>query len=180
MRKVLKSSLYVEKLWKNGRGTTREIIVWPEDSGDQFLWRISLADLKDTGAFSLYPEMKRILVVLEGKEIELSHTGNHLTLPLLTPYSFDGSLAVNAKVKAPGRDFNLMLRKNMARGKVTVHSGKNTLMVTTQFLGIFSTGNFLVDEESIEGNDFFFLANEKEQTITVDGLGKYLIVEIDL
>ena len=112
MRKVLKSSHYAKKLWKNGLGTTQEIIAWPEGSGDQFTWRISLADLRDSGAFSLYPEMDRILVVLEGKEIGLSYSGKKLTLPLLTPYSFDGAVEMHADVKAIGRDFNLMLRKN--------------------------------------------------------------------
>ena len=180
MRKVLKSSLYVKRPWKNRLGTTQEIIVWPEGAEDKFTWRISLADLKDSGAFSVYPDMDRILVVLEGKEIELSHAGNHLALPPMTPYPFDGALEVFAGISVPGRDLNLMMRKNMARGKITVLSGKNTIKVTPHFLGIFSTGKLLVDGESLDGNDFFFLSEERDKAITVDGLEKYLLVEIDL
>lgn len=179
MRKVMKSSLYERRPWKNGRGTTQEIIVWPEGAGDQFTWRISLADLKDSGAFSVYPEMNRILVVIEGKEIELTSDGNNLTLPLMTPHSFDGARETHSEVKAIGRDFNLMLRKGKATGKITVHSGRRTFQVTTRFFGVFSTETFQVDDDVINGNDFFLVSDENNKAIRVESREKYLIIEIN-
>ncbi len=124
--------------------------------------------------------MDRILVVIEGKEIELSSDGKKLTLPLLTPHSFDGAGETHAEVKAIGRDFNLMLRKGRATGKITVHAGRKSFQVKTRFLGVFSTEELRVDDVNLDKNDFILLSEEKGKAISVDGPGKYLIIEIDV
>lgn len=42
--------------WKNGRGETTEIAVWPEGAGLQdFGWRLSMAGVSEHGAFSAFP-----------------------------------------------------------------------------------------------------------------------------
>ncbi|MES2526435.1 MAG: HutD family protein [Bdellovibrionota bacterium] len=178
MRKLLPSSHYQSRPWKNGLGTTQEILVWPEGSGDQFDWRISIADLKVSGPFSLYPGIERLLVILEGQEVILTQNNMSTPLPLMTPFIFDGNIPTSAEVKAIGKDFNLMLRKGKASGKISVRSGLTEFRIQTRFAGVFSTEIFSVDEETFQMNDFFLISEEKERTITVDG-PRYLFIEID-
>jgi uncharacterized protein len=54
--------------WKNGGGVTREVAAWPEGAGfDDFLWRVSMAEVAADGPFSVFPGVDRILAVLEGR-----------------------------------------------------------------------------------------------------------------
>ncbi len=170
MRKVLTSSQYLKKPWKNGQGTTQEIMVWPPGSNDQFVWRMSIADLKESGAFSLYPEYNRILVLIEGASVGIDQSGVQSELPLLTPFAFDGGINIYAHVKVPGRDFNLMLRKGMASGSVNCESGKKDFGIHSDFFAVLNS----------EDDSLTIWENEKGKTITVDGPSRYLIIQIDV
>ncbi len=53
--------------WKNGGGRTAEILAMPEGAGlDGFDWRISTAEVAQSGPFSLFAGLDRWLTVLEG------------------------------------------------------------------------------------------------------------------
>ena len=55
--------------WKNGRGTTTELALWPPDSnfeGGEFDWRLSIAPVDEPGPFSSFPGVERILTVTQG------------------------------------------------------------------------------------------------------------------
>src|SRR5579864_4206574 len=60
--------------WKNGRGSTSEIAVFPADAslaaGD-FLWRVSMAEVKADGDFSCFPGYERSLLLASGGGMEL-------------------------------------------------------------------------------------------------------------
>ena len=61
--------------WKNGRGATEELALWPRDSRfeqDDFEWRISKAVVDESGPFSMFPGFERILVVLRGDNPRMS------------------------------------------------------------------------------------------------------------
>lgn len=49
--------------WKNGGGTTREIARFPPDQ-DEYLFRVSNAEVTSNGPFSLFPRYDRILLLL--------------------------------------------------------------------------------------------------------------------
>ena len=56
--KLLGPADYKLMLWKNGRGTTRELAVSPADSaldGKLFAWRVSIADVESDCEFSPFP-----------------------------------------------------------------------------------------------------------------------------
>ncbi|MDE2195603.1 MAG: HutD family protein, partial [Gammaproteobacteria bacterium] len=60
--------------WKNGRGTTRELAVFPADSalnGKPFAWRVSIADVESDCEFSPFPGYDRSLMLTEGAGMEL-------------------------------------------------------------------------------------------------------------
>lgn len=170
MRKVLSSSDYLRKPWKNGQGTTQEIMVWPPGFSDQFVWRLSLADLKESGAFSLYPEYERVLILIEGASVDLVQSGLRSELSLMTPLAFDGGLNTYAYVKVPGRDFNLMMKKGMASGSVTCETGRKDFTIHSDFFGVLN----------LEDDSLTWWEDEKGKTITVDGPARYLIIKIDV
>lgn len=103
--------------WKNGRGTTLELCVWPDDAafarGD-FDVRVSKAAVVEDGPFSTFPDFDRILVVTSGAGLELTHGDDRARVRLrpLEPHRFPGDVATHATLLA-GRvdDFNVMTRR---------------------------------------------------------------------
>lgn len=109
--------------WKNGGGITRELYSYPTaTSFDAFLWRVSIADVAQSGAFSAFPGVDRVITLLEGDGMTLlaDHGGRALLMPL-QPYRFRGEEKISVQLERAGcRDFNLMLRRGAATGEVNV------------------------------------------------------------
>ena len=96
--------------WRNGGGTTRELLAWPATGEWQV--RISVADIEADGPFSAYPGVERWFTVLQGTGVELTLDGTAQRLHRGdAPLQFDGAAAVNCRlIDGPTRDLNLMLR----------------------------------------------------------------------
>lgn len=110
--------------WKNGLGRTREIAVHPPEAGmDDFLWRVSVAEVDSAAPFSSFPGIDRVIVLLDGAgfAMTLDDVRTHaLTVPH-APFAFPGEAKVTvALAGGPTRDFNLMLRRGRVRGCVEV------------------------------------------------------------
>ncbi|MBK9607139.1 MAG: HutD family protein [Betaproteobacteria bacterium] len=66
MIRLLHPLAYRAQPWKNGGGTTTEIAVHPEGAGwDDFLWRIGIADIRQSGPFSSFPGIDRSILLLD-------------------------------------------------------------------------------------------------------------------
>lgn len=55
--------------WRNGGGTTQELLVWPQPEGWQL--RVSVARIDHDGPFSAFPGVRRWFTVLEGAGVAL-------------------------------------------------------------------------------------------------------------
>lgn len=99
-----------EQRWKNGGGSTRELLAAP--SGDDWRWRVSVAEIEADGPFSAYPGVERWIALVEGEGIELDFGGRtQRRLQGHTPLRFDGARAPSCKLlSGPTTDLNLMLR----------------------------------------------------------------------
>ena len=100
--------------WKNGGGLTREVAVHPPGSalGD-FGWRISIAEVRAAGTFSVFPGVERQLAILAGN-LRLSIQGRDaLSLsPGSPPLSFPGDVPADAEpLGTPVTDLNVMTRR---------------------------------------------------------------------
>jgi environmental stress-induced protein Ves len=110
--------------WKNSLGSTREIAVQPSAAGsDDFLWRVSIAEVDSAAPFSRFPGIDRQIALLDGNGFTMTLDDGRvhpLTTPF-APFAFAGEagVAVNL-VDGPTRDFNLMVRREHARGEVLV------------------------------------------------------------
>ena len=87
---------HTEMPWANGGGTTFEVARFPQ-SGD-LDWRVSLAEVKEDGPFSVLSEIDRTLILLEGVSVTLSSTDQVIELKELDPYSFPGETLFNCKL----------------------------------------------------------------------------------
>jgi uncharacterized protein len=125
--------------WKNGGGTTREIACSPIGAGlGEFDWRVSVADVKIDGAFSIFENIDRIIVLLEGAGMQLvgveGETVHSLTR-LGHPFEFNGETPLSAKlVNGGSRDFNVMTRRGTHRA--ALESIENTCVRALQDHGI--------------------------------------------
>jgi uncharacterized protein len=110
--------------WRNGSGTTTEIAIHPPGAGlDEFLWRVSIAEIGGSGPFSTFAGYDRTLVQIEGAPLTLSHDGGpgH-RLELLRPYRFAGEITTHCTLETPpARDLNVMVRRARASAEVSVH-----------------------------------------------------------
>lgn len=100
--------------WRNGGGTTRELLAWPA-AGDWQV-RISVADIEADGPFSAFPDVERWFTVLQGTGVELTVDGRvHRLQRGDAPLRFGGAAETACRlIDGPTRDLNLMLRQ--ARG----------------------------------------------------------------
>lgn len=96
--------------WRNGGGSTRELLAWP--AGADWQVRISVARIDVDGPFSVFGRVERWFAVLSGAGVVLDFSGteHHLT-PAGSPLRFDGAMAPGCRlVDGPTSDLNLMLR----------------------------------------------------------------------
>jgi uncharacterized protein len=101
--------------WRNGGGTTRELLAWP-DAGDWKI-RISIADVVADGPFSRFDGIERWFAVLEGEGVRLSFPSEvvHELRRDSEPLCFDGGDEVTAElIDGPTLDFNLMAPPGVA------------------------------------------------------------------
>jgi uncharacterized protein len=110
--------------WKNGMGTTREIARFPANaSADDFLWRVSVAEVNSASPFSEFPGIDRHITLLDGGGFTMMLDGEreHALVQPFVPFAFPGEARVDvAMAGGATRDFNLMVRRKLARGDVQV------------------------------------------------------------
>ena len=107
--------------WKNGKGETAEIAVFPEGAGlNDFNWRLSMATVEESGPFSSFPGVDRVLAVVEGEGLRLYIEGDIETVtPISDAVSFPGDATVASDLLGgPITDLNLMTRRGICHGRI--------------------------------------------------------------
>ncbi|MFC9848129.1 HutD family protein [Streptomyces sp. NPDC060223] len=109
--------------WRNGGGVTREILASPEGAGmGDFVWRVSLAEVAADGPFSAFPEVDRILTVVEGAGMDLTVGGERrLVNSRYVPQDFRGDVPTDCRLlDGPVVNLNVMWRRGGGRTPPTV------------------------------------------------------------
>ncbi|MFB2578441.1 HutD family protein [Acinetobacter sp. c2-A9] len=110
---------YKKMLWKNGKGYTYQIARQDNPQGDDFVWRISMADVTEDGEFSYFHDKKRLLSVLSGQGLTLDIDGKIQQLPYQKVCAFDGDSHVYSRLMADSvRDLNLIYDANKLNGEM--------------------------------------------------------------
>ena len=100
--------------WKNGGGVTREMLAWPVV--DDWLMRLSVADIDRDGPFSAFVGFDRWFAVLAGNGVRLGAPPQTIQRAD-DALHFDGASAPDCTlIDGPTRDLNLMIRRDVASG----------------------------------------------------------------
>lgn len=156
--RIRRADALVPVPWRNGLGVTREIAVHPAGAGgDDFLWRVSVAEVVGPAPFSRFPGVDRSIVLLAGAGFTMSLDGTRrhaLTTPF-APFDFPGEAQVEvALAGGPTRDFNLMLRRDRVRGAVQVWRGPVRREVTDGLTLLYlATGTARVVDGDLHAGD---------------------------
>lgn len=135
--------------WKNGGGTTTELLVHPAGAGiggGRFIWRLSIATVAADGPFSAFPGYDRTIMLIEGRGMTLDFgaAGTARLDRAFVPFDFKGEWPAEARlIDGPCRDFNLMIdrARGSARTRVialddrstnTVASGMTTVILALE------------------------------------------------
>ena len=108
--------------WKNGGGVTHEVAVHPSGSDlESFLWRVSIAEVRSAGPFSLFTGVERQMAVLSGAlRVTLAGRDSVDLTPATAPLSFAGDLTVAAEpLGGSVTDLNVMTRRGHFSAQLT-------------------------------------------------------------
>lgn len=114
--------------WANGGGVTRVIATGRFDrSSADFDWRLSVADVSTSGAFSTLPGVDRVITLADGSGLLLTVDGHEHTLEPFCPLPFAGEARTECQVVEPTRDFNVMTRRDVCTATVSICTASETL-----------------------------------------------------
>lgn len=115
--------------WRNGGGVTRELLAWPNPQ--DWIWRMSVAEVARSGPFSRFEGMQRWFAVLGGAGVRLDVAGRLQTLTCRSaPFCFDGAEPVACDlIDGATQDFNLMVRVNKAAAQMKRISGTVSMVL---------------------------------------------------
>jgi uncharacterized protein len=132
--KILRADNHKRMLWKNGRGETVEIAVFPQGATvDTFDWRVSMATVAEDGAFSVFPGIDRTLSILKGQGMELTIEGREgvLLTQAAAPYPFPADATTTARLTDGAiTDLNVMTRRGRFAHVVETISAPATIEPT--------------------------------------------------
>lgn len=180
--KHLKVEDYKNLPWKNHRGTTSEIAIFPENAdfhSETFKWRISSAQLASSSSFSQFPGYDRTITLLEGDQMELNHDcmDKPQTVKMLEAHEFKGEWMTTCEVgEKPVRDFNLMVRRGKITSKLEIISPSQTPKVLTHAKWIFifcATGSVevrppQVSNTLLKGYETLMIQNDEQDSVAIE------------
>jgi uncharacterized protein len=149
--------------WRNGGGSTRELLAWP--SAQDWQVRISLADIVQDGAFSAFPDVQRWFGVVQGAGVALQFADRQVTQTLTSEaLQFDGADAPFCRLlDGPTQDMNLMLRGDAAQGgMLQVSSGvawQSAMPVRALFTSVPGVWTDDFHEQRLAAYDFLWTTN---------------------
>lgn len=122
VRTVINPFLLPPVPWRNGGGITREIAVSPSGAGyTDFDWRLSIADIVQSGPFSSLPGVDRHFLMATEGSLRMIIDGRSRQLKRGSDAAFTGEAEVSVEVlKGPTRNLNLMTRRGVCRGSIGV------------------------------------------------------------
>jgi uncharacterized protein len=125
--------------WRNGGGVTRELLAWPQPQ--DWLLRVSVADIHASGPFSAYPGVDRWFAVLDGGGVRLDTAGAEPTelTPLQTVlHAFSGDLPTHCTAHGVAtRDFNIMARRSRIHVRPQPLTERTRLETRAEGVGLF-------------------------------------------
>ncbi|WP_312936414.1 HutD family protein [Pseudomonas sp.] len=140
--RCLRAQDYPRMPWKNGGGVTKEVARDCGDGLEGFGWRVSIADIQASGAFSRFAGCQRIITVLEGDGMHLQVDGQ-ISRPLLAfdAFAFSGQSEASCQLRGgPIRDFNLIYQPRRFAARLQWLDGYAHLFSSAATVLVFAAG----------------------------------------
>jgi environmental stress-induced protein Ves len=158
-------------LWKNGGGSTIELYRISSQDEHSFSFRLSMAAVQSSGAFSIFPGIDRILLLMEGRGFYLEGAETKASLKLETPpISFKGEEVIKYElIDGPCIDFNVMTHRKFATSQVFLEK-----FISKKAFKAESDLKFIYNKEAHElykmdlGDTFDFVSNGHSNLIIID------------
>jgi uncharacterized protein len=138
--------------WKNGGGKTREIACSPDGATlADFDWRVSVADVRSDGTFSVFENTDRSIALLSGNGMLLANaqtTLHHVLTQRFAPFLFRGEERIVATLlDGPTVDFNVMTRRGVCEASVFVASRDTKIPESKSGVIFAAVGNWHVEPD---------------------------------
>jgi len=186
---LIPANEYQRTRWKNGLGWTREITRHPAQ-GDQWDWRLSIAEVDKDGPFSAFENIDRELVLLSGEGMCLNFAdGESVTLnPPHDSLRFAGERELNAElISGPTQDFNVMWQRDRFHvlvlhrplvGPMVFFSEKDVTWAIYMLSGVAQFKDQSVPMPLQQGDSALLLPDETGGRLILDGGGEVLLVKL--
>lgn len=148
---------YRTQPWKNGRGTTTELLHLTDPATGATLLRLSRASVVEDGPFSLFPGIERNLTVLTGPGFRLTGPTFTLRCDPLAPVAFPGDVDIRATEtnNHPSDDFNVMTARHLPRPDVSVV--QNLTLPAGGRLALYALGACVVNGGPVAAGDLLLM-----------------------
>ena len=129
--------------WRNGLGSTVELLAETPNKNEAFSWRLSIASVANDGPFSDFSGYDRTLLLLEGSGITLNKpNGVFKVLNSSLDYAnFKGEDLIDATLHdGPIKDFNIMTLRSICTSSVTAidETSESLLNINADKLIVYS------------------------------------------
>ena len=129
--------------WRNGLGSTVELLAETPNKNEAFSWRLSIASVANDGPFSDFSGYDRTLLLLEGSGINLNKpNGIFKVLNSSLDYAnFKGEDLIDATLhNGPIKDFNIMTLRSICTSSVTAidETSESLLNINADKLLVYS------------------------------------------
>lgn len=129
--------------WRNGLGSTVELLAETPNKNEDFSWRLSIASVANDGPFSDFSGYDRTLLLLEGSGITLNKpNGVFKVLNSSLDYAnFKGEDLIDATLHdGPIKDFNIMTLRSICTSSVTAidETSESLLNINADKLLVYS------------------------------------------
>ncbi|UBM24997.1 HutD family protein [Pseudomonas sp. p1(2021b)] len=182
---LLRAQDYPRMPWKNGGGFTEEITRDAGEGLEGFGWRLSIADIEESGGFSTFAGYQRIITVLQGDGMRLLVDGQ-ASRPLLPfdAFAFRGESQVSCKLLGgPIRDFNLIYAPQRYRARLQWFDGTQRLYSSASTVLLFAASGHV--EASVSGHGVQRLGlydclrlEGNEELLRLDVQGRFCLIEL--
>ena len=166
--------------WRNGGGTTQEVVCWPTPSN--WVWRMSVAQVASDGPFSEFKGVERWFAVLSGNGVALEFPGRREVLGALDPVlHFSGQTPCMCSLtNGPTVDFNLMTQGVLADMKRIhcVDFERNFPAHRTMAIYVIEAGgHIMIDQQphALVAESLYWARLERDTHVALHGVHALLI-----
>ena len=174
--------------WRNGLGSTVELLAETPNKNEAFSWRLSIASVANDGPFSDFSGYDRTLLLLEGSGITLNKpNGIFKVLNSSLDYAnFKGEDLIDATLHdGPIKDFNIMTLRSICTSSVTAidETSESLLNINADKLLVYSIKpvNIQIGLEasiSLEANHLLQFNYYINNTMTLDK-AQVIVIQIN-